>query len=771
MHFKRNDWPLAVLFSTTLAACGGGGDSAQVPAPPPAPVVSTYSVAATVSGLNNGATLVLRLNAGDTRTITQNGSFGFATALSNEQSYNVQVATHPAGQVCTVTDGIGTIKAANVTSASVACVPATATIVVKGAQVTTFAGITGVPGANDGHRSSATFGCPFGVATDGSGGLYVADMVGQTIRRIAANGEVSTLAGSPLSGYRSRAMDGRGASATFNRPAGIAVDAYGNVYVADGQENEIRKITPDGTSTTFSDSFANNWQFNVPYGVATDRAGNLYVTDSRSHTIVKFTPNGFATTFAGQPYVAGATDGPAASALFNEPMGIAIDSAGTLYVTDSGNNTIRKITPDGVVGTLAGSAGNAGAEDGTGAAARFSLPSGIAVDALGTVFVVDTHNQLVRQVSPGGVVTTVAGTAGTPGAVDGYGADASFYDAYGIAVDAQGALYVGDCGNNAVRKIVPNGNATTTLDIQVPVEHVPSGIVTTLVAARGFGGSGYSALVLDSAGNIYDSGGTWLRKTAPDGVSVIFAGGPSGYVDGIGTDARFRWVGGMGIDSADNIYISDFNNLRKMTPAGVVSTVVAAGEFSFASPAFDAEGNMYISDSGYAVVRKIDSSGTATVIAGYGSDVALRSFDAVGKIARFESPHGPVRDQAGNLYVADLYNRTIRKISPAGVVTTVAGRPGFIGTRDGVANQALFHSPMHIAIDRHANLYVVDNATIRKITPTGVVTTVAGMPGQAGAVDGVGSAARFNRLGGLAVNADGVIYVADNGTVRKITQQ
>ena len=249
---------------------------------------------------------------------------------------------------------------------------------------------------------SAGFGSPFGVAVDAAGNIYVADTVRHTISTITPAGVVSTLAG--LSGSAG-STDGSGSAARFSQPRSVAVDAAGNVYVADRVNHTIRKITPAGAVSTLAglagtfgsaDGTGSAARFNNPGGVAVDAAGNVYVGDFNNSSIRKITPAGVVSTLAGLSGIFGSVDGTGSAARFNGPFGVAVDAAGNVYVADNGNATIRKITPAGVVSTLAGLAGSTGSTDGTGGAARFNDPFGVAVDAADNLYVADTVNNTIR---------------------------------------------------------------------------------------------------------------------------------------------------------------------------------------------------------------------------------------------------------------------------------------------------------------------------------------------------------------------------------------
>jgi len=264
--------------------------------------------------------------------------------------------------------------------------------------------------------------------------------------------------------------DGAGAAAHFNLPFSVAVDNSGNVYVADTNNSTIRKVTASGVVTTLAgtagmqgsvDGTGAAARFNSPSGVAVDSAANVYVADTNNSTIRKVTAGGVVTTLVGTAGMQGSVDGTGAAARFNSPSGVAVDSAGNVYVADTNNYTIRKVTAGGVVTTLAGTAGMAGSVDGTGAAARFSDPTGVAVDSASNVYVADSSNFTIREVTAGGVVTTLAGSALRTGNADGKGAAVRFNRPTGVVVDGAGNVYVTDTLNATIRKITPFGNTTT----------------------------------------------------------------------------------------------------------------------------------------------------------------------------------------------------------------------------------------------------------------------------------------------------------------------
>lgn len=327
----------------------------------------------------------------------------------------------------------------------------------SGPSATILAGQVGISGYADGPGAQAKFHLPNSVAVDRNGNVYVADTGNNVIRKIATNGVVSTYAG--VAGNHGNA-DGSGNSARFWTPFGIAVNWVGNIYVADTGNSTIREIgAPVGLVTTWAgsagqpgsaDGWGRNARFRNPWSVAVDNkygaGADVFVADMSNNTIRKTAAGTAVTTLAGQPGKSGSADGVGSEALFNDPFGVAVDNSDNVYVSDTGNNTIRKITPDGVVTTLAGLAGHAGNADGSGSEARLSNPQGLAADGAGNIYVADTGNNLIRKITPAGKVTTLA--AG----------NIQFKNPGGVAVDEAGNVYVADTGNECVRKIAqPEG--------------------------------------------------------------------------------------------------------------------------------------------------------------------------------------------------------------------------------------------------------------------------------------------------------------------------
>jgi len=314
--------------------------------------------------------------------------------------------------------------------------------------VSTFAGST--QGYADGTGVNAKFFNPYGIDVDASGNIYVVDLNNHKIRKITPAGVVTTLAGS-TQGF----ADGNGSNAKFNTPTSLEVDAAGNVYVMDFNNHRVRKITPSGDVTTiagsgvagFVDGVGTSAQFNYARGLAIDGAGNIYIGDTGNYRIRKITPAGVVSTLAGSS-TQGLVDGNAGNARIMDCFELTVDGSGVVYFTDG--HTVRKLTPSGDVTTIAGS--SQGFADGNGTSAKFNTPTGIDIDASGVLYVMEQYGQRARRISTTGDVISLAGT-GVAGSTNGEGSVAQFSYARGIVVDHNGHIYIADEGNNRIRKI------------------------------------------------------------------------------------------------------------------------------------------------------------------------------------------------------------------------------------------------------------------------------------------------------------------------------
>ena len=507
-----------------------------------------------------------------------------------------------------------------------------------------------------------------------------------------------------------------------------------------------------------------------PYGITSDGT-NLYVSEMYNHLIHKIViASGEVTTLAGVAGEMGSHDSIDGIAQFNMPLGITTDGT-NLYVCEGGNHTIRQVViATGVVSTLAGSAGNEGSVDGIGTAAQFGNPNSVATDGT-NLYVTDLYNHTVRQiVLATGEVTTLAGSAGEYGSSDGIGSAAKFSGPNGIATDGTN-LYVVEPFSNTIRKIVIASAEVTTLAGSAGSKGSSDGVgsAAQFNTPRGCFLNGNDLYVTEGVNNT-------LRKVVTTTGEVTTLAGfamEGGANDGIGTEARFKGPRGVTLVGSD-LYVCDYENnlLRAVdisTPENVVVTFAGFIAHIFGDMTTDGS-NLYASDAGTRTIQKIEiATGEITTLTGrFGT---IGSTDGDVSSALFNDPMGITTDGT-NLYVCDYSDNTIRKISiETGEVSTLAGSAGTYGSADGTGSAAEFASPYGITTDG-INLYVTDmsNLTIRQIViATGEVSTLAGSVGNSGSDDGIGSAARFNFPLGLTTDGTN-LYVADyyNNAIRQV---
>ena len=575
------------------------------------------------------------------------------------------------------------------------------------------------------------------------------------------------------------------------RPAFIALACAATLLLTCGLQAQSYSFTTFIGFGGESDGVASTARFSAG-GIAVDRAGNIYVgAFSTIRKITQVGTNWVVSTLAGQAGTAGSANGTGSQARFTDPNGLGVDSAGNIYATDQTDlvtTTYRKITPSGVVSTLT----------------RYSHPTGaigvgVAVDGEDNIYMSQYASPVaLRKITPAGVITIWA-------TLD--------FEPAGMGFDPAGNLYLADLSRSIIRKITPDG-----LESILAGQTGVAGSTDGTGADALFGGNSPRGLATDSAGNMYvgDTGNFTIRKVTLDGVVSTLVGraGVSGTADGTGSDARFSDLGGLATDVLGNIYVADGDAVRKVTPAGVVSTI--AGQRYDAQPAFqiyprgaatDGAGNLFVSDSYSNLLYRITPEGGISILArqsvgaltidgasnvyATGNDTILKitpdgmvstlagttgvsgSADGTNGAASFNGPGSVAMDGPGNLYEADTGNYTIRRITTDGAVTTLAGRAGVSGSANGTGSEARFYSPSGVAVDSAGDVYVADTYThtIRKVTQGGVVTTLAGLAGSYGSTDGTGSAARFNYPSGVAVDSAENIYVVDSGNLalRKIT--
>jgi len=612
--------------------------------------------------------------------------------------------------------------------------------------ISTFAGgalPVNVPG------TSASLYAPGSVAFDKGGNIFFtlqktsASSGSPSVLRLdAITGVVTLVAGNGTPGFSGD--DGPATSAQLNQPLGIAVDSVGNLYIADAGNNRIRKVSNgvitsvagNGTQGFSGDNGpATGSQLNFPKAVTVDPSGDLYIADTGNYRIRKIS-NGVITTVAGSGgccNLISIVDSGAATGVQIDPDGVALDSSGNLYIADSSYNLVSEVS-NGAINTVAGTGiAGFGADGGPATSAELSGPVGVAVDSAGNLYIADAGNNRIRRVS-NGVITTVAGN-GTQGfsGDNGPALSAELNSPFGVAVDSAGNLCIADSGNNRIRK-------------------VSNSVITTMAGNNGVYG---------------------------------FSGD-----NGSATSAQLSFASAVAVDSAGNLYIADYNRIRKVSN-GVITTVAGNGTQGFSgdngpatsaqlgSPegvAVDPAGNLYIADERYDEIRKV-ANGVITTAAGkFPVSIGVDPIGDNGPAtsAELNGPIGVAVDSASNLYIADSSNQRIRKVAN-GVITTVAGNGASYGPigDNGPATSAELNFPEGVAVDSVGNLYIADygNRRIREVS-NGVITTIAGNgTGGFSGDGGPATSASLSRVKGIAVDAVGNLYIADTdyNRVRKVS--
>ncbi len=644
---------------------------------------------------------------------------------------------------------------------------------------------------------NAPLGQLYGIAVDAGGNVFIADTSDNLIMRVSVSGTLTVFAGNGIAGFSGDGGPATSASLHLSAPGsfggggGMAVDPAGNVYIADSVNNRIRKVS-GGTITTVAGGGgslgdggpATSASLEYPTAVALDSAGNLYIVDL-DHQRVRKVSGGTVTTVAGNGTPGFSGDGgPATSAsLFFVEYGggVAVDSAGNIYIADSANNRIRKVSG----GTITTVAGGGSGFNGTGPATGASLffPLGVAVDSAGNLYIADTFDNLIHKVT-NGTISTVAGNG-----TDGFSGDggpptaAQLYSPSAVAVDSAGNIYIADTLNERLRK-VSNGTITT--------------VAGTGAGSYRFSGDGGPAtnaslnypdgVAVDAPGNIYiaDALNNRIRKVSNGTISTVAGNGAVGFSgDGgpaTGASLELSLLGNIGggvtVDAIGTIYIADsFNTDIRKVSNGAISSLIPGQQIRFPEGlAVDSAGDLYIAATSSSLIQEV-AGGTITTVAGNGHS----AFSGDGGSATSASlfyPEGVALDSAGNIYIADSANNRVRKVSN-GTITTVAGNgtAGFSG--DGGPATSATLTPNGVAVDSAGDLYIADRFSnrIRKVS-NGTITTVAGNGTAAFSGDGglatnaslnlapPGSHLPGGLASGIAVDAAGNLYIADSGNNR-----
>jgi YVTN family beta-propeller protein/VCBS repeat-containing protein len=605
-----------------------------------------------------------------------------------------------------------------------------------------------------GPAMAAPIGDPNDIAVGADGAIYVASASTNRVFKVTPDGRLLAFAGN---GGIAPSGDGDGGpaiAAGLPQPRGIAVDSSGNVFIV--MNGRIRRVDPNGMITTFA-------RFGIPTpAIAVDSDGQLYVAESNNR-IRKFDTSGVATTVFGGGIVGFSGDGgPLTSARFSNITGLAIDDAGNLFIADSGNQRIRKVDLSGTITTVAGSGATGFSGDGGPATtASLNFPAGIAVSDAGDLFIADAGNRRIRQVTAAGTISTIAGNGDFPvsGGGDGPASSAGLGSISGVGVDASGNVVL--TATRRVRKVDPSGFIATVAGNGEYSFGGDAGFAT----AAGLGWP--EAIAVDATGNMFisDRSNARVRKVDPTGVITTVAGGITG-------------LRGIAVDSQGNLFIADetAHRVRKVDATGLITTVAGNGAQAYAGDgglataaalsrprdvAVDSAGNLFIADSVNQRVRKVDSDGIMTTVAGTGVG-AFGGDGGPATAASLFNPYGVAVDPLGNLFIADSGNNRIRKVDTTGVIVTVAG--GGVQQVDGIAaTTAVLASLTSVAVDTAGNLFISQVANqrhVRKVDAAGIITTVVvgvGFAGDGGPV----SAARMSEVYGIAVDAVGDLRIAD----------
>ncbi len=665
-------------------------------------------------------------------------------------------------------------------------------------KISTFAG----GGAGDGMPATAVGMTPFGVGADAIGNVYIADMNNNRVLKVNTSGRLSTIAGTGTSGYNGDSISA--SSARLCSPTGVTVDNIGNVYIADKCNGLVRKVNVAGIISTIAGGGsvlgdggpATNAILSNPFAVALDAIGNLYIADAVSSRVRKVDTMGIINTIAGTGTAGYSGDGgPGTNAMLQNPSGVVIDAIGNVYIADIGGKRVRKLDTGGIITTFAGNgvAGITG-DHGSATAAELYNPSSVSIDNLGNVYITDQTYGYVRKVDTSGIINYFAGGGGL--ITEGIHADsAELYQTSGIIYDGVGNLYVVDKGLFRVRKINVSGIINTVAG------NMQDSYLGDNYAASAAGLQYPCDVATDASGNLYiaDQTNNRIRKIDNLGIITTIAGNDTLGFTGDGgpaTSAQIYSPIAVATDISGNIYFSDHHNqrIRKINSSGSISTIAGTGTIGFSGdggPATaamiaypyqittDIHGSIYFADEGNNRIRKINSTGIISTIAGCSSTSGFGGDGGPATLAHLRFPTGVAVDRSGNVYIADMINNRVRKLDTFGIINTIAGTSSSGYSGDGIpATSAELYEPMSLKFDSAGNLYIVDygNNMIRMVDTAGIINAVAGsyFGGSFGGYSGDGgpaTAAKMHEPCGIAFDGCNSIYVADayNNVIRKIS--
>ncbi|HLH41274.1 MAG TPA: hypothetical protein VKX39_19150 [Bryobacteraceae bacterium] len=634
---------------------------------------------------------------------------------------------------------------------------------------------------------AATLNNPIGIAVDASGNLYVSVQGLNQVVKIGANGIASAFAGSGASGFSGDG--GPATQAALNNPAGLCTDPQGNVYIADSNNNRIRKVSPDGTITTVAGSAVSTYSgdggpaisagLQFPLAVSFDpSSGNLYIADT-SHSVIRMVdPAGVISTFAGVGAAAtGGDKGPATQAPLNQPAGVLADGKGNVYISDSGNNTVRVVS-GGIINEFAGqyTAGDTG-DNGYAMNAFLHYPTSLAQDKAGNIYILDQNNNRVRRVSPAGIITNYAGSGVGGGAGDQGIATGASMQARAIAMDSQNNLYIADGTNNRIREVTASNGVINTI----------AGNGLSTITPRGLAVNGTLVYFSDTTANRVRS------VDLSSGNTTLVAGTGSGQFggdNGAAVQASLNAPRGLAMDQSGNLYIADTANnvIRKVDTSGTITTVAGNNNAGFAGDggsatsaslsgptdvAVDSSGNLWIADTGNQRIREV-SGGTIKTVAGGGSD---QSGAGLGTSENIAAPGGVAVEPGGTILFSDSSHNRVLRLNKDGTIQTIAGGNGAGFSGDGgPATSAKLRSPLGLSEDSSGNIYIADsgNDAIRQVGSDGLIATVAGFGPSAngtgtGGYNGDGSPATsytLNQPSSVLATGNCQVLIADTSNHR-----
>ncbi len=572
--------------------------------------------------------------------------------------------------------------------------------------IETVAGTTWIFPSTPGAATQAPLGPVQAIVADPAGNLYIADPDNHVVLRIDTRGTLSVFAGNGIPGYSGDNLPAT--QAGLDRPTGLAFDPQGNLLIADFNNLRIFRVDRTGTLTTFAGG-GNNPRDGAaaldadiqPWGLAVDPRGIVYVLERDRNRVRQIDANGVVKTVAGTGEEGFTPDGsPAVQSKLAGPTGIAVDAAGLLYIADSYNHRVRRVRANGTLESFAGTGDNGTAGlNGPATRAQLTEPRALFADRQGNLYIGDNlRNGRVLRVDPAGTLTNAA-------------PNVTFDTPQGIAIAADGALYVTESGRGVVRRVA-SGTAT-------------------VFAGNGrykFGGDGGPAIAaslhfpqqmaVTPDGTLYfaDTGNDRIRRVRPDGVIETVRSGP------------LRQPAGLALDPGGNLFVSEPDNgtVQRITPNGTQTTFFTLEGSEPFSLALDSAGNLYISHPGQHLIRRVTPAGVASIYAGTGSE-GFSGDGGPALRAQLNIPRSIALDAAGNLYITEIGNLRVRKVTPAGIISTIAGTGREANSGDGgPASAASIDEARGVVADAQGNVYISTASRIRRIDTAGIIRTFAG---------------------------------------------